>query len=105
MKFETKKMDLELDLTTLSGENVLLEPKKLITAEETISILEKWTTLEGKVTTNVGRVKLVAAELSVVYHKDESWFMSNFDISTLNEILNYVAETLGGIRKNAESSN
>ena len=105
MKFEAKKVDLELELTTLSGENITLNPKKLVTAEETISLLEKWTVLEDKAKTNVQKVKLVANELAVVYPKDADWFMSNFNIGVLVEILDYVATTVGGIRKNAESSN
>lgn len=105
MKFEAKKVDLELELITLKGETISLMPKKLVTAEETVKILDSWTSLESKATTNVQRVRLVAAELAILYPKDKEWFLEHFDISTLNDILNFAAGAIGGIRKNEESSN
>ncbi len=105
MKFEAKKCDLELQLITLAGKETTLNPNKIITAEETIMILKQWTTLEDKAKTNIERVQLTAAELAIVYPKEAKWFLTNFDIATLSHILEFVAKTLGGIRKNAESSN
>lgn len=105
MKFEAKKIDLELELVTLDGETLTLTPKKLVTATETVVILEQWTKLESAAKTNVQRVKLAASELSILYPREADWFMNNFDMGTLNEVLNYVAGAIGGIRKNVESSN
>lgn len=105
MKFEAKKIDLELELTMLDGKTITLTPKKLMTAEETVKILKVWTDAEEKAKTSMQRVTLVGAELAMLYPKDKEWFLANFDISTLNDMLNYAAGAIGGIRKNEESSN
>jgi len=104
MKFEAKKIDLTLELTTLSGEEITLTPRKLVTAEETVNILRSWTAAEKNAKTNVDRVELLAKELSILYPKEKEWFLSNFDMTTLSDMLNFVASSIGGIRKNAESS-
>lgn len=105
MKFQARKIDLELELTTLDGETLTLNPKKLVTAEEAIKILKDWTDEEDKVETNIEKATLVAVELSRIYPKDKDWFLKNFDLITLSDILNFVAKAIGGIRKNEESSN
>ena len=105
MKFEAKKIDLDLELTTLNGETITLTPKKLVTATETVSLLKVWMELENKAKTSIDKVNLAALELAVMYPKDYDWFMDNFDIGTLTEVLNHVASAIGGIRKNVKSSN
>ena len=103
MKFKANKVDLDLELTTLVGEEINLEPKVLVTAEEAVKIIDKWTKLESN--DEIGKVDLLAKELSIVYEKEPSWWLQNFDVATLSEILKFVAESMGGVRKNEDSSN
>jgi hypothetical protein len=83
-KFVAQKLDLDLELTTLKGEEIIVVPKEFINAQKCVEIMNHWTKLE----------------LAMIYDKDKNWFLENIEPGTLTEILVYVAETIGGVKKN-----
>lgn len=118
-KFEAKSPDLILELTTLSGKELTLEPALILNAENVIKIINKWDVLEKKQKEIKGLdslikekkkiqelspLEIVAEELAMIYPKDKIWFLQNFDFGTLNNILTHVAETVAGIKKNTKDS-
>ncbi len=121
-KFEAKKLDLDLELTLLSGDVVSLSPKMEVNATKTIEIIEQWQTFEreeedrkkeeeknkkeGKAIkkTSLSAFEIVAIELEMIYPKDRKWWMDNFTIPLLAEIMTYIAETMGGLKKKEKSS-
>lgn len=105
-KFEAKKLDLDLELVTLSGEQVNLEPKFIISMDTTYKIMKEWTRLdkENEGEEDLEALRLIADQLAFVYPKDTEWFMSNFDIGTISEIVGFVGQTMGGMAKKETSS-
>lgn len=103
MKFKAEKIDLTLDLITLKGEEVTLNPKVTQTAEEILNTLNVWKAVEKE--HKDSNVRILAEQLTTVYPKTAIWFLQNFDVKTLNEIVIYMASAMGGIRKNEGSSN
>ena len=105
-KFQAEKPDLTLELTTLSGEELELNPIKPVSGKVAIEITNKWSVLEKKQKEDdtMSALDMVAIELSYIYPKDKNWFLENFDFGTLNKILTYVAETIGGLKKKSKKS-
>lgn len=103
-KFQAEKPDLTLDLTTLSGEELELNPINPVSGKVALEITNRWTILEAKQKEDdaLSSLEVVAIELSYIYPKDKNWFLENFDFGTLNSILVYVAETIGGIKKKSK---
>jgi len=99
MKFQAKKIDVDLELTTLSGEEVLLTPNKVMSTESTYEIMKAWTKMEADTEEGVEKIILLSKELAFIYPKDAKWFRDNFDFATLGSILEYVAKTIGNIQK------
>lgn len=105
MKFQAEKPDLTLELITLSGEEVNFEPAVPVSAREAVRITNKWKEIEQKQKkTKSSAIELLATELAFIYPKSKEWFLDNFDFGVLNEILIYVAQTIGGIKKNITES-
>lgn len=107
MKFTAQKIDLGLELTKLDGvEEPLISPKiTLFTASEVARIRGVWETIEKEEDNKKKPLKVMADQLALIYPKKSEWFMNNFDVKTLNDIVIYVAQTMGGIVKNEGSSN
>ena len=114
-KFEAEKLDLDLDLKTLSGEKVDLSPKIIINASKTVEIMQQWQDLEAENKPDkkdkkderekkISPFELVATELEMIYPKPKKWWMDNFDIPTLGKIMTHIAETIGGVKKKEPSS-
>jgi len=103
-KFQAEKPDLTLELTTLSGEELILDPIKQMSGKTALEITNKWTILEKKQKEDdsMSALDMVAIELSYIYSKDKDWFLENFDFGTLNDILTYVAQTIGGLKKKSK---
>ncbi len=122
-KFAVKKLDLDLELTTLDGDVVSLAPKVKINTTMTLRIIEQWRTMEeeqadekrkeeaakkkkekyeGK--KRMSAFEVISIQLEMLYPKSAKWFMDNFDIPTLGEIMTHVAETMGGLKKKETSS-
>ncbi|MHA1302136.1 MAG: hypothetical protein ACTSPI_00340 [Candidatus Heimdallarchaeaceae archaeon] len=103
-KFVAEKPDLVLELTTLSGEEITLEPTEIISGTVALNITEKWKKLEEEAgDKSKSPLEILATELSYIYPKNARWFLDNFDFGTLNEILVYVAQTVGGIKKKSKN--
>lgn len=102
MKFTAQKIDLTLELTVLDGSEVTLDTKVTMTSEEILNTMEVWKSIEKEFKDN--NVRILAEQLTNMYPKSSTWFLQNFDVKTLNEIIIYVASSMGGIRKNEESS-
>lgn len=116
-KFEAIKPDLDLELITLTGEEVKLSPKMLVNSTVAIKITKYWSKLEDeqkelrkknkeedkkKETEGLSIMAVVTKELAYIYPKEYTWFLDNFDIPTLNDILLHVAEVIGGIKKKSK---
>ena len=122
-KFESEKLDLDLELTTIDGDVEPLAPKIKINTTKTLELIEQWGVMEKeqaiekkkeekaekegkeyKSKTRKNPFKTIAIELAMIYPKDEKWWMDNFDIVTLGKIMTHVAETMGGVKKKEKSS-
>ena len=103
-KFQAEKPDLTLELTTLSGEELELNPTNPVSGKVALEITDKWSVLEKKTKEDDTKsaLEMVAIELAYIYPKDKDWFLENFDFGTLNNILTFVAETIGGIKKKSK---
>jgi hypothetical protein len=101
-KFVAQKLDLDLELTTLKGEEIIVVPKEFINAQKCVEIMNHWTKLENaaKKDKDSNPLETIAIELAMIYDKDKNWFLENIEPGTLTEILVYVAETIGGVKKN-----
>ncbi|KKN59445.1 hypothetical protein LCGC14_0541570 [marine sediment metagenome] len=104
-KFQAEKPDLTLELTTLSGEEFTLNPESPVSGKIALEITERWSVLEKKQKKEeLSGIEVIAEELSYIYPKEKEWFLENFDFGTLNTILTYVAQTIGGIKKKSSKS-
>lgn len=122
-KFETEKLDLDLELTTIDGDVESLSPKIKINTTKTLELVEQWGVMEKEQAIEKRKEEIaekegkeykskirknpfetIAIELAMIYPKDEKWWMDNFDIVTLGKIMTHVAETMGGIKKKEKSS-
>lgn len=107
-KFVAEKPDLVLELITLEGEEVTLEPTEIMSGTVALDVTEKWRKLEKEEKDqgdeSKSALEILAIELSYIYSKDAKWFLDNIDFGTLNEILIYVAQTIGGIKKKLKKS-
>ena len=105
-KFTAEKPDLVLELITLFGEEITLEPTEIMSGTVALEVTKKWSKLEkeekGKEDGGKSSLEILAIELSYIYPKDTKWFLDNIDLGTLNEILIYVAKTIGGIKKKSK---
>lgn len=105
-EFKAKEVDMDLQLTTLSGESLLLTPERKMSTEEALRIMRLWTKKEAEeLKDSFDKINLLAFELSTVYDKEPEWWVQNFDIVTLSQIVVFVAEAIGGIEKKEQSSN
>jgi len=120
-QFKSKKIDLTLELTTLAGEECVIKGPTNISAKYAGAMMKKWAAYENKddnkkdssanknknntdddtpVDEVIKIAETIATELSFVYTDTEpEWFLSNFDMGTLNDILKWVAEELTGLKK------
>lgn len=100
-RFKAEEPDLVLELTTLAGEEITLSPTKQVSGKMAIEITQHWTELESK--DGFSPINLISEELAYIYPKDSDWFLENFDLKTLNDILVYVAQTVGGLKKKSRN--
>jgi hypothetical protein len=101
-KFEAKEIDLDLELILLNKEEIKLSPKIELSTKNIMKIVDHWQKIEEPA---VGSEKVVvlAKELALVYDKEEDWWLENLDVQTLSDVLQYVAETVGGLKKRGPS--
>jgi len=108
--FKARVIDIDLELTTLGGEELTLKPKIVLNTTNVVKIIKDWTNLEVKDNELIKRKEkspfdLIATELSMIYPKDKDWFLDNFDIFVLGEILKFVAAEIGDVKKSPTTSN
>ena len=107
-RFEAKALDLNIEYKTLSGEEGELSPKIVVNTTKTIQIIEQWRVMEKdeaeKKEGRMNPLEVTCIELEMIYPKPKKWWMDNFDLPTLGEIMTHVAETMGGIKKKEKSS-
>lgn len=108
MKFESKSVDLDLDLTLLDGTQKFLEGPKNLSAEGSLTILEKWAEYD-KAFNDLNGDKavpfMVIAKhndkwLCDMYKVEEGFFLKNIPLPTMNEIKVFVTEQLSSLKKN-----
>lgn len=109
MKFVAKKLDLDLELTLLTGEEIALSPSIKTDAKSCSELSKKMVTIEDNAEkTAKGLLKdgldVLSSELSLIYPKDKDWFLSNLDPASIKAIIEHVANTIGGATKKSESS-
>ncbi len=101
MKFQAKKLDLDLELTTLSGEEMTIKGPSAITAEKASVVLGKIIkedeSLKGKNAEQM--LKIVVKSVVGIYGKDDVFWANNFDPSTLIEIRQWFVQTLTTVKK------
>ena len=117
-KFTATKIDLELELTTLKGEEITLDMDGAATTTKCISIIEQWGKIEedhNSLLVKNNKLKeagkeplkekvsssyeLLALQLSLVYPKDAKWFMDNFEPQVLLDIVNHVVDSIKTAKK------
>jgi hypothetical protein len=119
MRFVAKKIDLDLELTTLSSEKVKV-PGPIVSGTQAGKLAERFTEEdqefdrlpdEERTAVTIGRH--FAAQLAGVYApgsgeeglvdpdpwSDPGWWMDNFDVVTIKEIRGFVVATLLGVKK------
>lgn len=105
--FTAETIDIDLELTTLDGEKISLAPKIVLNAKVVTGLFKEWDLLEKNRKEKGSQFEIFevqAIELAGIYDKPKEWWLENFDISTLNKILTFVAEALAKVKKNTPSS-
>lgn len=102
MKFTAKGIDLDLDLDTLSGENIKIDGPKRINVEQATKILQKIEEADKKIA-NAPSATLVLEEsvkfLTDVYGRDKAFWAENFEPALLMEIRKWFINQLAGVKK------
>lgn len=101
-KFIAKSMkeDLIIEVKILNGDTVMLEPSIDYSAEGIVGLMRQWTKIEEAQTEDTQKLQIIASQLAIVYVNEPNWWLLNLDPGTLIEILNHVARTIGGLKKN-----
>ena len=103
MKFTANSLDLDLDLTTLSKETILIEGPKSMSAETAIKVLGILAETDKKIAANNGDMEIVLkgaiSDIISMYGKDEVFWRENFDAPLIFEIRKYMLTTISGIKK------
>lgn len=102
MKFTAKGIDLDLELDTLSGENIKIDGPKKINVDQASKILIKIEEADKRIASQPSAI-LVLHEavffLIEVYGKDEAFWSGNFEPALLMEIRKWFINQLAGIKK------
>ncbi len=98
MEFKAEVPDLTLELTTLEGEQVVLDPSKPVNGKVAREIMSTFTEMKEEDAEKMA-VDIIVDQLAYIYPRTAEWFLENFDLSTLGQILKHVATTIGNIKK------
>lgn len=115
MEFKAKKVDIVWQYETLDGEEGELKPKVNLSADSIKNVMLQWKKIEADhaAAMEVAKEKekndeeendltafdKISKMLAVIYDKELKWFVLNFDAATLMEVLTYISETLGNVKK------
>jgi len=110
MKFIAKRIDLEIEVETLSGETKIFKTAPM-NAESASLLLDKMIADEKAFVTDVDDIDKGNAWqkasvfmddfLSAVYNTEKGYWKANFDIGTMKEIKTFIFNELSAARKNA----
>lgn len=103
MKFRAEAPDLNLELTTLDGQEEILIPKIALNTKSILAIMKKWEGMEK--VEGVNPIEVSAAELADIYDKSPDWFLENLDLATVQEVLTHVARTMSTFKKKLSALN
>ncbi len=98
MEFKAEVPDLTLELTTLTGEQVILDPPKPVNGKIAKETMLKFVKMKEEDEEEMA-VDIIVNQLAYIYPKSAEWFLENFDLNTLGQILRHVATTIGNIKK------
>jgi hypothetical protein len=106
MQFKAEVPDLELQLTTLSGEEITLLPKITLNGKSVIDLSKTWKSLQDKI--GDGKDKITgleanAKQLEAIYEKDSDWWLDNFNAGVIGKILEYIGGEIGTVKKNGKN--
>ncbi len=100
MKFQAKKLDLDLELVTLSGETMTIKGPDSITAENASKAITKLRKEDDEIMKDPSKSPQITIDSLVgIYGKDAAFWSGNFDYGTLVEIRQWFTGTLMGIKK------
>lgn len=114
MDFKSKKIDMNINLTTDAGEVVELIFDKPVTAALAVEMGKKFKTYEKECEEknanaktddeSVPLVEIQANEMSMFYPKySAKWFAENTDPGTLQEMIVHLSESMAGLKKSGGS--
>ena len=103
MEFVAKKIDLDLELTVLSGEKHSFEVRVHTDLKSLLTLVKKWDKI-NEVNNELEEDKLTPFELHCdrlveLYGETRDWWLTNCDAATINDITRHVAQTIGGVKK------
>lgn len=101
-KFVANKIDLDLELTTLSGDEFKIAGPVSINAEQAVKIATKMDEQERDLLREPSTEKAIAmtcAFLVDVYGKDKTFWEGNFPPETLFAIRKWFIDQLAGVKK------
>jgi hypothetical protein len=103
MEFKAQKIDLKLELTTITGEELVLDSPN-VAAGQAVVLITKFMDMDKDMVDNhkkdpVFAMKNLDEQLAAIYGTEESWWPENFDYTTLLEIKGFVFNSLAAIRK------
>lgn len=107
MKFTAKKIDLDLELVTLTGESVDIQYKGSLTSKQAGEYLKKFNAREKEelqglsLSEKAAKIhRLNAENLADIYPEySADWFELNLDPETTQEISVYIGQRLAGLKK------
>lgn len=110
LKFKAKKIDLDLELTTLTGEVAELKGP-IFSGREAGELANtmnnggmEFDKLPEEKRTPIEAGLMFGAQLAWVYpEKAPDWWVDNLDITTIKEVRNHVIATLLGVKKKETS--
>lgn len=111
MKFTAKKIDLDLELTTIAGE-ILAVKGPAFSGREAGGCANRlnnggleFDRLDPELRTPMAAATMFSDQLSSIYvDVAPEWWAENLDLSTIKEIRNHVIATLLGVEKKGPSS-
>lgn len=108
MKFESKSIDLDLEVNLIDGKPALLAGPKNLSAEASLTLLGEWADYdkafnEGNNGKDVEYIDIARHNdrwLCKMYKVEEGFFIKNLSLTTIYEIKTYLTDQLTNAKKN-----
>ena len=103
MEFKATKIDLKLELTTLTGEEIVKD-NPTVTAGQAAALMQKMMDMDKEMLDKhrgdtVFAMECIDNQLSAIYCTVGGWWPDNFDSGTLLEIKSFVFNSLARVKK------